>query len=104
MAELLNFILFAIQYLLGLYVYVILAAVIFSWLIAFNVINFNNEFVRTIYRALEAMTEPALRPIRRILPDLGGIDLSPIVLLIAIFFVQEFIGQVVAPNVNRMFG
>jgi len=64
---------------------------LFSWLIAFNVINPYNQFVRTVWQALNALTEPLLRPIRRYMPDLGGIDLSPVVLLLAIFFVRSVV-------------
>ena len=81
MNELINF----VQYVLHLYVYVLFASVIYSWLIAFNVINPYNQFVRSIGQALHAATEPFLRPIRRLLPDLGGLDISPIFLVLAIF-------------------
>jgi YggT family protein len=77
-----------IDYLLALYTYVVFAAVIFSWLIGFNVINAYNPFVRSMWRALNAVTEPLLRPIRRVLPDLGGLDISPIILLLGIYFVR----------------
>lgn len=87
MIELLVF----IRYLILLYVYVVFAAVIFSWLIAFNVINAYNPFVRTLWQALNAVTEPALRPIRRYMPDLGGLDISPIVLLLALEFARSYL-------------
>lgn len=93
MLELLSF----INYLIQLYVYVVLASVILSWLMAFNVINPYNPFVRSLHQAINAVTEPLLRPIRSILPDLGGIDLSPVVLLLACTFVQS----VVLPNIAR---
>ena len=93
MLELLAF----ISYLITLYVYVILASVIFSWLIAFNVINPHNQFVRSVWRALDAVTEPVLRPIRRMLPDIGGLDLSPLVLLLGLYFIQT----VVLPNIAK---
>jgi len=80
-----------IDYLLYLYTYVVFAAVIFSWLIAFNVINRYNSFVRSLWQALTALTEPLLRPIRRALPDLGGLDISPIVLLLAIYFIRSVV-------------
>lgn len=94
MIELLGF----IQYLITLYVYVILASVIVSWLVAFNVINPHNQFVRSILQGLDAVTEPALRPIRRMLPNMGGLDLSPLVLLLGLFFVQS----VVIPNIAKV--
>ena len=63
--------------------YVIVAQVILSWLVAFNVINTQSNFVRTVLDALDRLTAPLYRPIRKILPDFGGIDLSPIVILLA---------------------
>ena len=67
-----------------LYIYVIFISVILSWLIAFNVVNRHNQFVDMVWRFTHAVTEPLLRPIRNILPNMGGIDLSPIVLLIGL--------------------
>jgi YggT family protein len=84
MIELLEFIKLLIQ----LYIYIIIAGAVMSWLIAFNVVNPYNQFVRSIWQGLTALTEPVLRPIRRRLPDLGGIDISPLVLIIALWFVQ----------------
>lgn len=80
-----------IDYLLYLYVIVVFASVILSWLMAFNVVNAYNPFVRSLWGALNAMTEPLLRPIRRVLPDLGGIDLSPLVLLLGVHFVRAVV-------------
>jgi YggT family protein len=77
--------------LLNIYFYIILITVIMSWLIGFNVINGSNPYVRQIRYALQRLTEPLLAPIRRFLPDLGGIDISPIILLIALQFVQYLI-------------
>ncbi|MGE0769627.1 MAG: YggT family protein [Hyphomicrobiaceae bacterium] len=74
-----------------LYWWVVIAAVVMSWLIAFNVINPYNQFVRTIWQAVNALTEPLLRPIRRFMPDLGGLDLSPIVLLLAVEFIRRVV-------------
>ncbi|MFZ1102010.1 MAG: YggT family protein [Hyphomicrobiaceae bacterium] len=84
MRELLSFINMVIQ----LYIWIIIAGAIMSWLIAFNVINPYNQFVRSIWMGLNALTEPLLRPIRRWLPDLGGIDISPMVLILACLFIQ----------------
>jgi YggT family protein len=72
----------------NLYVFVIFVSVILSWLLAFNVLNRHNQFVDAIWRSCNALTEPALAPIRRMLPNLGGIDISPIVLLIGVNAVQ----------------
>ena len=80
-----------LHYVLQLMIYVIIASAILSWLIAFNVINLNNQFVHTIWDTLNRLTEPMYRPIRRILPDLGGIDLSPIVVILIIIFVQSVV-------------
>ena len=73
---------------LEIYKWIIIIAVIVSWLTAFNVINERNDFVRTLLRILYALTEPALRPIRRVIPAMGGLDLSPIILLLIIWFLQ----------------
>jgi len=76
---------------LDLYWWVIIASAVFSWLYAFNVVNSRNQFVDTIANMLYRLTEPALRPIRRFMPDLGGIDISPIILLLIIFFIRQFL-------------
>jgi len=95
MLELLNF----ISALITLYIYIIIAGAVMSWLIAFNVINPYNQFVRSLWQGLTALTEPLLRPIRRLMPDLGGIDISPVVLIILLWFVQG----VVLPNLAKLF-
>jgi YggT family protein len=82
---------------IDIYWWLIIASAIFSWLYAFNVVNPRNQFVGTIGNALYRITEPALRPIRRILPDLGGIDISPIILLLLLFFIRQFILTTIAP-------
>jgi YggT family protein len=82
---------------LNLYTWLIIAAAILSWLVAFNVVNTRNDVVRSIGRFLEAVTEPALRPIRRLLPNLGGIDVSPIILLLIIFFIERLIIYYIYP-------
>ncbi len=93
MIELLAF----ISYLLRLYVYVLIAAAVFSWLIAFNVINIHNQIVASIGRLLFGLTEPVLRPIRNALPSMGSIDISPIVVILIILFIQS----VIIPNIAR---
>jgi len=77
--------------LLTLYVYIIIAQAIMSWLVAFDVINLRNHFARNVWLALNAMTEPALRPIRRFLPNLRGIDISPVILILIILFIQQVV-------------
>jgi YggT family protein len=73
---------------LEFYKWVVIAAVIVSWLTAFNVINVHNNFVRTLLRILLALTEPVFRQVRRVIPPMGGLDLSPIVVFIVIWFLQ----------------
>jgi YggT family protein len=80
-----------------LYTYVVLAAVIMSWLLAFNVVNMQNQFVRQVHYVLAQLTEPLLRPIRQFMPDLGGIDISPIVLLLALWFIGNLIANDLSP-------
>ena len=84
----LNPIAFLIYQILGFYTWIIIAAVIVSWLTAFNVINQHNNFVRSLMRMLWALTEPVFRPIRRIIPPMGGLDLSPLVVLFAIMGIR----------------
>lgn len=74
--------------LLNLYWWVVIIAVIVSWLIAFNVINTYNNFVRTLLRALEALTEPVFRRVRKVVPPMGGLDFSPLIVLLVIWFLQ----------------
>ena len=87
MRALLNVILLALQ----LYTYLIIASAILSWLVAFNVVNTRNDIVRNISYFLYAVTEPALRPIRAFMPNLGGIDISPVILMIGLIFLDKFI-------------
>ena len=79
---------FLFNSLVGLYLLIVLVTVILGWLIGFNVVNRHNNFVRALDQFCRAVTEPALRPIRRFLPNLGGIDISPIVLLIGVQALQ----------------
>jgi YggT family protein len=76
---------------LNIYTWIIIASAVVSWLVAFNVVNTRNDVVRMIWDTLHRLTEPALRPIRRLLPNLGGIDVSPIILLLLIFFLERVI-------------
>ena len=89
-----------VDYLLGLYILVVLAMVIMSWLIAFNVVNTNNRAVYTIADVIYRLTEPALRPIRRLLPNLGGIDISPVILFLIIMFIRGVILGSLADNLR----
>ena len=76
---------------LNLYTYVIIAAVIASWLVGFGVINTYNQFARSVLRALHALTEPVFGPLRRIIPPMGGLDLTPMIALLLIIFLQRWI-------------
>ena len=78
-----------IDMILQVLVWVIIAPVIISWLVAFNVINTQSNFVRTVLDVLDRLTAPLYRPIRKILPDFGGIDFSPIVLILAIQILRK---------------
>jgi YggT family protein len=82
---------------LSIYWWFIIASAVFSWLYAFNVVNPRNQFVANVGNFLHRVTEPALRPIRRIMPDLGGIDISPIILLLIIFFIRQLLWTTIAP-------
>ncbi len=82
-----------IYHLIGLYTWVVIIAVIMSWLIAFNVINLSNQFVRMIYDVVTRLTEPLLAPIRRLMPDLGGVDISPVLLILLLWFAKDVIAR-----------
>lgn len=77
--------------LLRIATYTIVVQAVLSWLIAFNVVNTYNDFVRSIWQALEKMTEPLYRPIRKILPDFGALDISPLVVLLLIHITRTIL-------------
>ena len=86
-----------VQLLLNLVWWVIVIQAILSWLIAFNVINTHSDFVRTVWNALQKITEPLYRPIRRVLPDFGALDLSPLVVLLILYILTN----IVIPNIAQ---
>jgi YggT family protein len=86
-----------IDFALEIYIWIIIASAVFSWLHAFNVVNSRNQFVASVGEFLFRVTEPALRPIRRFMPDLGGIDISPIILFIIIYFIRQLMWTSIAP-------
>jgi YggT family protein len=94
MVELFSF----ISLLLTLYIYILVAAAVMSWLIAFNVVNPRNQFVAMVGEFLYRITEPVLRPIRKLLPNMGGIDISPLIVIVIIWFIQ----LVILPVLLRM--
>jgi YggT family protein len=81
--------------LLNLYIWVLIVNAVLSWLVAFDVVNPHNRLVRLIGDISYRLTEPALRPIRRFLPVMGGLDLSPLALIFIIYFLQSFIRHLV---------
>ena len=84
---------------LDLYVWLLIASAILSWLIAFNVVNTRNQFVASVAEFLYRITEPLLRPIRSFLPAFGGLDISPIILILIIMLIQRIITYYIYPNV-----
>jgi len=76
---------------IDLYIWVVIASAILSWLVAFNVVNTNNRVVLVIGDTLYRLTEPALRPIRSIVPNLGGIDISPVILILLLLFIRDVV-------------
>ncbi len=73
--------------------WIFIIMIIMSWLISFNVINTRNQFVATVWRILNQITEPILRPIRRFVPNVGGLDLSPLIVFVIIFFLQSLLAS-----------
>ena len=79
---------------IDLYVWVLIISVVMSWLVSFNIINTSNRVVHVIADFLYRLTEPALRPIRRFMPHLGGIDISPVVLILLLWFLQNVLVRI----------
>jgi YggT family protein len=79
--------------LINVYIWVIIISAVLSWLIAFNVVNTHNRFVATVADTLWRLTEPALRPIRNFLPNLGGIDVSPVILIILLLTIEYMLAK-----------
>jgi YggT family protein len=84
---------------LDLYVWLLIASAILSWLIAFNVVNTRNQFVAAVAEFLYRITEPVLAPIRSVMPNLGGLDISPIILILIIMFIERVINYYIYPSV-----
>ena len=84
---------------LQIYIWLLIAAAVLSWLVAFNVVNTRNQVVATVGEFLFRLTEPLLRPIRSMLPNLGGIDVSPVILILLILFLENVIIRYIYPNV-----
>ncbi|WP_421953025.1 YggT family protein [Pelagibacterium sp.] len=77
-----------IDVVLSLVIFIMIAQVIMSWLLAFNILNMSNQFVATVANMLWQLTNPLLAPVRRLLPNFGGLDISPIILFLAIYFIR----------------
>ena len=90
---------YVIDLALRLYIWILIAAAVFSWLVAFNVVNVRNSAVGMIADFLYRITEPALRPIRNVMPNLGGIDVSPVILILIIIFIRYCIALYILPYV-----
>jgi YggT family protein len=82
-----------IDLVLGLVVWALILSAILSWLVAFNVVNERNQFISTVGNFLYRVTEPMLRPIRRYVPDFGGVDVSPVILILVIYFIRSVLRQ-----------
>jgi YggT family protein len=83
--------LWLVDTIITLYIWILIASAVLSWLIAFNVVNTRNPIVAGVGEFLYRVTEPALRPIRNLMPNLGGIDISPVILILLLLFLQRFI-------------
>ena len=84
-----------IDKIIDIYTWIVIASAIMSWLVAFGVVNTRNQFIHMVVDFLYRITEPALRPIRRVMPNLGGIDISPVILLLLLFFLRSLLSEYV---------
>jgi YggT family protein len=92
-----NALFWLIDQVIGLYITLVIVQVVLSWLVAFNVINTGNRFVYMVGDFLYRITEPALKPIRRLLPTMGGMDLSPVVLILGLYFLRVLLLRDILP-------
>ena len=81
---------------ISIYIWLLIASVVLTWLVAFNVINTRNRFVYAVGDFLHRITEPALRPIRSVLPNFGGIDISPVILILLLYFLRDLLFEIFA--------
>ena len=93
-----NALLWLFNTIIQLYIYVLIASAVLSWLVAFNVVNVRNPIVSQIGEFLYRVTEPALRPIRNLLPNLGGVDISPIILILLLLFISRLLHEYAVPQ------
>ena len=92
-----NALLWLINTLIGIYIWLLIAQAVLSWLVAFGIVNRHNRMVAMVGDFLWRITEPWLRPIRRVLPDHGGIDISPVILILLLVFLQRLLDYDIAP-------
>ena len=83
---------------INIYIWLIIINAILSWLVAFNVLNTQNRFVFTVLNATHQLTDPVLNKIRRFIPNLGSIDISPVVLILLLIFIRNLFFEFLAPN------
>ena len=83
---------------INIYIWLIIINVILSWLVAFNVLNTQNRFVFAVLNATHQLTDPVLNKIRRFIPNLGSIDISPVVLILLLVFIRNLFFELLAPN------
>ncbi len=86
-------VLMLIDRIIDIYVWVIILSAVLSWLVAFDIVNMRNRFVYLVGDALNRITEPVYRPIRRFLPDMGGLDLSPLIVILVLWFLRDFMWE-----------
>jgi YggT family protein len=94
-----NALLWLIDTVIGIYIWLLIAQAVLSWLLAFGVVNRYNRVVGTVEDFLWRITEPLLRPIRRLLPNFGGIDISPVILILLLVFLRRLLDYDIAPNI-----
>lgn len=104
MAPLIGFVFFILDALLGLLVFAMIASAILSWLVAFDVINLRNQFVYNVARFLDAVTRPILAPFQKIIPSLGGVDISPVLAILVISGVQRYLLPAANVALLNLFG
>lgn len=95
-----SFLMMIVSPIISLLILFIFISVIMSWLVSFNIMNLNNQMVRQIYYAIESITQPILKPIRQILPSVGGLDFSPIIALLGLNWINAYVIPALAQAVS----
>ncbi len=90
-----------LEYAIQIYTYVVIAAVIMSWLLAMGTLNMRNEFVRSVARVLDALTEPVFRLVRKVVPTIGPLDLSPLVVLVVLWAIGQYFLPILLMRVSQ---